>query len=323
MPRQNRLEFKGAVYHVINRGNYRTDVFASQGAKHAFLKALDETASKLNWRVHGWTIMSNHYHLALETPEGNLVEGMKHWQGTFATRFNRMRDERGHIFQGRYKSLLVAEGRLGSLCHYIHLNPVRARICSVEELKQWPWTSLHWMSKPKKRPSWYTPEAALAHAGDLADTSVGHRHYYKYLAWLGANTEAQREMLFAKMCKGWVIGTVDDKKKVVADQLNLQPLSASSGLRDSQEALWQAEVEQLLRRLRRTRQDLMDSPKSVEWKRAVALVMKTNTTATNRWLGEALAMGSLHEVSRQVSAWARAPDEKLLKRLSPTTNNKA
>lgn len=76
MPRQIRLEFKGAIYHVINRGNYRSDVFASDGAKLALLTALGETAQKLNWRVHAWAIMSNHYHVALETPRGNLVEGM-------------------------------------------------------------------------------------------------------------------------------------------------------------------------------------------------------------------------------------------------------
>ena len=100
MPRQRRIEYEGGIYHVINRGNYRSDVFGTEGAKAALLRGLGETAEKLGWRVHAWVIMSNHYHVALETPGGNLVEGMKHWQATFGTRFNRMRDERGHIFQG-------------------------------------------------------------------------------------------------------------------------------------------------------------------------------------------------------------------------------
>lgn len=133
MPRQPRLEYEDAIYHVINRGNYRRDVFATDGAKEAFLTALDETASKLGWKVHAWVIMSNHFHVALETPNGDLVAGMKQWQGSFATRFNRLRTERGHIFQGRYKSLLVeGEDYLGALCHYIHLNPVRAKVVATD-----------------------------------------------------------------------------------------------------------------------------------------------------------------------------------------------
>ncbi len=80
MPRQRRIEYEGGIYHVINRGNYRSDVFGTDGAKAALLRGLGETAEKLGWRVHAWVIMSNHYHVALETPGGNLVEGMKHWQ---------------------------------------------------------------------------------------------------------------------------------------------------------------------------------------------------------------------------------------------------
>ena len=97
MPRQPRIEFEGACYHVINRGNYRAHVFKSDGAKQALLKTLGETAQKLGWKVHAWVIMTNHFHVALETPPGNLVEGMKLWQGSFATRCNRLRKEQGPI----------------------------------------------------------------------------------------------------------------------------------------------------------------------------------------------------------------------------------
>jgi putative transposase len=197
-----------------------------------------------------------------------------------------MRNERGPIFQGRYKSLLVADGRLGPLCHYIYLNPVRAKMRTVADLKQWPWTSLFWMTKPRERQSWYTPDAALDHAGDLADTPAGHRRYLKYLDWITADDLAQREMLFANMCRGWVIGTVDDKNKVIARQLEHRTFAPETGLRSTQEAIWQTWVDKLLRRLKRTSQGLIDTPKSADWKRAIALVMKAKTTATNRWLGK-------------------------------------
>ncbi|MBI3885166.1 MAG: transposase [Opitutae bacterium] len=89
MPRKLRLESAGGIYHVINRGNYRADLFRSEKTKAAFLNCLDEACAKTGWRVHAWCLMSNHDHLAAETPRANLVEGMRWLQGTFATRFNR------------------------------------------------------------------------------------------------------------------------------------------------------------------------------------------------------------------------------------------
>lgn len=129
--------------------------------------------------------MSNHYHLALETPQPNLVDGMRWLQGTFSMRFNRLRKEQGHLFQGRYKALPVDPTTgLGPLCHHIHLNPVRARMRPIGELADWPWTSLHWLLQARKRPGWYEPGSALGHAGGLKDTPAGRRKYVDYLAWL-------------------------------------------------------------------------------------------------------------------------------------------
>lgn len=146
MARSLRMESEDGVYHVLNRGNYRADNFRSEKAKAAFLKCLTEAGEKTGWLVLAWCLMSNHYYLAISTHKANLVEGMRWLQGTFSVRFNRMRDERGHLFQGRYKSLLVdPEGGLGPLCHYIHLNPVRAKLCPVGAVRDSPWTSLRWL----------------------------------------------------------------------------------------------------------------------------------------------------------------------------------
>ena len=109
MARRLRIQFPGAIYHVINRGNYRRDLFLSVGEAQAFLETLREARDLMGWHVHAYVLMRNHYHLAVETPEPNLVEGM-HWlQSTWATRFNRFRQERGHLFQGRYQSLLIED----------------------------------------------------------------------------------------------------------------------------------------------------------------------------------------------------------------------
>ena len=217
MARRLRLESEGGVYHVLNRGNYRADIFRTGKAKAAFLTCLDEACRKTGWRVHAWCLMSNHYHLAVETPRANLVDGMRWLQVTFSVRFNRLRRERGHLFQGRYKSLAVdPDEGLGPLSHYLHLNPVRAKVRPVATLSEWPWLSMAWLMQPAQRAAWYDPRAALTHAGGLADTAAGRRKYVEYLAWLAEDEPAQKEMRFSEMSTGWLIGTGDlDRKSVV------------------------------------------------------------------------------------------------------------
>ena len=108
MARPLRVQFQGARYHVVNRGNYRSDVFGTVGAAQAFESVLSEGCKRYGWQLFAHVIMRNHFHLAVETPLPNLAEGM-HWlQGTFATRFNRYRGERGHLFQGRYYAVTSA-----------------------------------------------------------------------------------------------------------------------------------------------------------------------------------------------------------------------
>src|SRR5258706_14385578 len=143
MARRLRIEFEGALYHVINRGNFQRDVFQSAGAAKAFEAALGEACERHHWRVHAYVIMRNHYHLALETPEANLVAGM-HWlQSTYASRFNRFRRARGHLFQGRYQALLVEDaGALVRVANYRHLNPVRAKIVAAAQVATFRWSSL-------------------------------------------------------------------------------------------------------------------------------------------------------------------------------------
>src|SRR5690349_15904543 len=131
MARKVRVEFAGAVYHVLDRGDRREAIFQDEKDRELFLTALGEVCLRMGWRVHAWVLMGNHYHLLLETPEPNLVAG-RHWlQTTYTVRFNRRDRLCGHLFQGRYKSVLVdaeAGGYFAVLSDYIHLNPVRARL---------------------------------------------------------------------------------------------------------------------------------------------------------------------------------------------------
>ncbi|MBI2516105.1 MAG: transposase [Opitutae bacterium] len=319
------MESAAGVYHVLNRGNYRADLFRTEKAKAAFLKCLGETCAKTGWRVHAWCLMSNHYHLAISTPGANLVDGMRWLQGTFAARFNQLRRERGHLFQGRYKSLVVdPDEGLGPLCHYIHLNPVRAGLCAVEALPAQRWCSLGWLMQPGARTEWYDPAECLRHAGELTDTGAGRRAYLKYLGWLQEDEPARKAQRFEAMSRGWIIGTRDFAKALVREQREMTgrgPRGATE-MQVAREALWQETLAGLLRRLRRTAADLPAAGKSVAWKLALAAVMKERTTVTNRWLAATLHMGNLHEVSRKVTAWARQPDRQLLGKLSATTGPK-
>lgn len=267
---------------------------------------LEEACEKTGWWVHGWCIMSNHFHLALETPRGNLVEGMTWMQATFAMRFNRYRGESGHLFQGRYKSMYVeAEGGMGALCHYIHLNPVRAKVCGVEEILKWSWTSLAWMSDPKRRPGYYRPEIALKQAGNLADNPHGWEQYREYLAWVAESEPVQKQLGFKKMSKGWAIGSDAFKKDLIAEHREKvsQKALADPEWAEARELFLRKELEALMRAKKKTEEDLTKDRKSAEWKVEVAAAMKRGTTVTNRWLSKALRMGHHSEVSRLVSAW--------------------
>ncbi len=317
--RKLRLESEGGIYHVISRGNYRAPVFRADKTKAAFLHCLNEACEKTGWRIPAWCLMSNHYHLAVETPRANLVEGMRWLQGTFSTRFNRLRQERGHLFQGRYKSLLVdPDGGLGPLCHYIHLNPVRAHLRPVEQLPEWPWSSLRWLMAPKLRPAWYDPSAALAHAGELNDTPAGRKKYLDYLAWLAEDEPARKAQKFSEMSKGWIIGTAGFAREMAREHGEAagHGRRLANEIRIAQEAVWAEELERLLPKLGRPAGDLKKEGKSVPWKLALAAALKSRTTATNRWLGTNLYLGNLHEVSRKVAEWRRQPDSALTKKLA-------
>ena len=309
MARKLRLEFPGACYHVINRGNYREGIFKTEGAKAAFEACLFEACTKSSWVLHGFVLMSNHYHLALVTPLGNLVAGM-HWlQATFANRFNKLRGEHGHLFQGRYKSLLVEEGGpLGMVCDYIHLNPVRAGVVSVGELRNYRSSSLWFLTRPKRRPDCLQLETALTEAGGLSDSAEGWKSYMDYLEWQAAEGPMGRSNAYTSLSKGWALGSADFKATLIRDHTFAEETRAweIGGVKEIRQHTWEKLFRRAMFALKRNESELTDGPKAAPWKVALATFLKERTQVSNPWLASRLGFRRPAYVSRLVSEMRRS-----------------
>jgi putative transposase len=140
MARPLRIEFPGAIYHVTSRGNDKKVIFMGDSDRDKFLKILTQVNKKYRWICHAYCLMDNHYHLLIETPEGNLSLGMKHLNGVYTQMVNLENQKTGHLFQGRFKAILIQkESHLLEVCRYVVLNPVRARM--VKQPGDWKWSS--------------------------------------------------------------------------------------------------------------------------------------------------------------------------------------
>lgn len=161
MSRPLRIEFAGGLYHVTSRGDGREAIFLGEEDRRLFLGVLSEVVPDVNWAVHAYCLMDNHYHLLIETPEGNLSKGMRQLNGVYTQRFNRQHGRVGHVFQGRYKAIIVQkESYLLELARYVVLNPVRARM--VRAPTEWPWSSFRATAGRCDAPFWLTTDWLLS-----------------------------------------------------------------------------------------------------------------------------------------------------------------
>jgi len=305
MARKLRLEYSGACYHVINRGNYRRNLFAPKGAAEAFKDCLAEAAETFGWRVHAYVIMRNHFHLALETPKPNLSRGMKWLQGTWATRFNRWHGETGRPFQGRYKSLHVESGHaLAQVAHYIHLNPVRAKAIPPGRLAEFRRSSLPSFSR-KDRPAWLVAETVLAESGGLSDTPVGWRRYGEYLEFLAEKDAKLREDKFGRLSRGWMVGSQEFKQVLQKDlaklggDLEKVRLLGADPAPEWREEHWEQGLRRGARALK-INLDKLPVKKSAVEKVQLAALLKMRSAVSNGWLAARLGMGQPASVSQFV-----------------------
>jgi REP element-mobilizing transposase RayT len=160
MSRPLRIEFPGAIYHITSRGNRRENIFLSDDDRSLFLEVYSRTADRFGWICYAYCLMSNHYHLVIETPLPDLSSGMAYLNGLYTRRFNRKHKKVGHVFQGRYKAVLVERNTyLLELLRYIVLNPVRAKM--VKEAKDWTWSSYNATVGQADKPEWLNTQWVL------------------------------------------------------------------------------------------------------------------------------------------------------------------
>jgi len=164
MSRPLRIEYPGAIYHITSRGNARQPIFEDDKDRELFLELLGSIVSRYKWLCHTYCLMDNHYHLLIETVNGNLSQGMRQLNGIYTQRFNRRHGRIGHVFQGRFKSILVdREGYLLELCRYVVLNPVRAGM--VKSLEKYKWSSYQTTTGIVKSPVFLTTDWVLSQFG--------------------------------------------------------------------------------------------------------------------------------------------------------------
>ncbi|MGH7957616.1 MAG: transposase [Opitutaceae bacterium] len=291
MARRLRIQYPGARYHVINRGNLQHNVFATAGAKNAFLIALDEAAMQFGWHVHAFVVMRNHYHLALATPEPNLVQGM-HWlQSTFATRLTRFHGQHGHVFQGRYKALLVEDAyHLARVCDYIHLNPVRAGIVTGEAVGEYLSSSL-WHCHRGTTRDWLQ-STELLQSLNLEHESDPWRKYLDHLASVSVTRDDDRNLRGA-YSRGWAIGTAGWRSTLARQysHLALAPEMSAAEIADVKCARWQQALDAALEEAGKSLLDAKHAPKSIEWKVDIARKLRARVAAPYRWIAMTLTMG--------------------------------
>lgn len=231
MGRPLRIEYPGAHYHVTSRGNERKDVFKSQKDREQFLLYLESAVNRYDAVIHAYCLMNNHYHLLLETPSGNLSKIMQHINGAYTNYFNVKRKRNGHLFQGRYKAIVIeADEYAQQLSRYIHLNPVRANMVAKPE--EYRWSSYLDYIGERKSPEWLETSFVLDYYGKGADRFVIYRRFVEdlldseYESPLGgvvASTILGSESFVCELTEKHIEGKQNDRELPAARKLTSKP----------------------------------------------------------------------------------------------------
>lgn len=301
MPRPLRIEYEGAVYHVMSRGDRKEAIFRDSEDRERFLQTLGEACSKTGWQVHAFCLMGNHFHLVLETPGGNLVAGMKWLLGTYTSRFNRRHKLVGHLFSGRYKALIIdadTPGYLLKVCEYVHLNPVRANLLRGDQgLRGFPWSSYpQYLLPSRKRWPWLRVDRLLGELGFRDDSVATRRAFTRYMD-TRTTQESEAEDL-KQIRRGWFFGA-DSVRAELLERATERIGKSQYGFERQEVAEAKADrlVRERLKKLEWSENDLSQRRKGDREKVRMARTLREQTTVSLAWIAARLKMGSWTYVS--------------------------
>jgi putative transposase len=298
------------------RGNGGDAVFVTDDDRKSFLFRLGQVCASHGWKIHAWVLMGNHFHLLLETPQANLVTGMKQLLATFSQGWNRARLRRGHVFQGRYKAVPVNGSEADAhyfkaLADYIHLNPARAGLAGGGHgpLVSYPWSSLPSHHKGNG-PDWLVSQRILR-AFQLANDGRGRRAYVAWLEARAANDGGKiDEEATQAIRRGWYLGKDTFKDKLL--RMLGRPAERRAGGTRRAAGVHRDHGEKEAQRIIRDGMHHLGLPsalselsrlkKSDGRKIQLAILLRTHTSMSNEWIAARLAMGHPGSVSRTVSS---------------------
>jgi len=296
MARKLRVEYPGAIYHVMNRGDRREAIFKDDNDRNLFLQTLGQASRKTGWQIHAWCLMSNHFHLVIETPQANLVSGMKWLLGTYTGRFNRKHKLFGHLFSGRYKAQIVdgsGGGYLKTVCDYVHLNPIRARLLEPEQkVSSYPWSSLRgYLQSPRKRPVWLRVDRLLGEHAIPRDNKAGRQEFGRRMELRRRSEEGAAAAKAVR--RGWYVGDKRFRQDLLAQMKEMvreHHYGEERAIVEQEHA--QEVVREGLKQLGWQELDLEFRRKGDPGKLKLALRLRSETTMTLKWIAQRLQMGT-------------------------------
>ncbi len=307
MARPLRVEYGGARYHLMSRGDRRESTFWDEKDREQFIETLATTCKKCGWIVDAYCLMQNHFHLVVETPQPNLVLGMKWLLGTYTIRFNVRHKQSGHLFAGRYKSILVDESSdhyLRVVCDYVHLNPDRAGLIPDDErLDSYSWSSFpKYLANPDQRPTWLRVTRLLGEHGIEKDDRQGRREFSARIEARRADGESSE---WRQIRTGWRYGAEDFRDRIDEWISRAKPSArnhVASERRESDEARAKTLIDGELAKVGWDEARLNRENKGHPVKAGIAEVLRAQTPMTIDWIARELKMGSWRTVRNLLQA---------------------
>jgi REP element-mobilizing transposase RayT len=291
----------------MSRGDRGENIFLNDVDRQDFIKTLAETCQKTGFEVHAYCLMSNHFHLVVETPNANLVAGMAWLQSTYTIRLNHRHRLFGHVFSGRYKSILVDGGNRGYLktaCDYVHLNPVRAALLKPEDkLMAYPWSSYGlYLAAREHRPSWLRVDRLLGEHGIEQDTALSRQEFERRME--ARRVAEESEEAAEALRRGWCLGSVEFKARML-ERMEGELGEHHSGQLHLETARAKAEriIAEEMARLGWDADQLSVRRKNDPGKLGMAARLRRETTLSLKEIAQRVGLGSSKSANATLHRW--------------------